>query len=919
MTRDIEGAKFEGKPLSSFRGLGTDFFLEKYILEEEVIDHPEPFISEGIPRLEDHVYRTETKLKSKFENYRLGNPELPVSAHRQEILDAVRNNLFTIITGPTGSGKSTQLPQILINDGYEKVYLTQPRIVAARNIADRITCELADLLGEDEANRMVRFRSANESKGPSDAVIDVVTDGLQLVVELNSKDDNLQEVLIIDEAHESNSNIEFLIASAKRSKNRRVIVMSATMDAHELADYLADAVGTRPPIIEIEGRTHAVELIEKPDSNVVEETLSAIPKLLAETVYDENAPNGILVFLPGLREINDFIDTIKRRLPPEIAQYVTINALHSKLSAEEQQKALKKYKGMVNIIAATNVAQTSLTIAHIKNVIDSGFERQVERNDEGVEGLVLNPISQADCDQRAGRAGRVCPGIYTLTKLNDIEPHIAYINRNKFPVPEILRTDIMRNTLRVAAIDLNITELDLYHKVSLPNMLRALDNLRILGALDENNKITKIGRSMNEFPLSPSSARMMVEANIKKYSNQVKAYMAAITASVDSGGLQYFGYNVGRRWNELTEETSSDLLVQLDIFIASQDMPESEMIDYNLDIKNITKARKQYRKIADKVGALEDNLLAPKLEEREDLKRCIYAGMVNNIYKSVGSGYYVPLKDSTTLREVSNRSLVSNNHQILFGKPYRVEIRRDGELEEKHIIQGLTVATLRDLGRLALDYEWQTKGLIMRNGMFVKVVRQMLYGLDLGIEKEISAEPSPLLRQEIIEHVLDNPGPQQIKLRGLKSEIESLAHLAKDHVKLLTHDMIKSLISFAAPEDITDPTIIDNNLRLIKDGYMQVGEFNDGIKLETFVDAERQALIKLNAPEEVEVEGVNLRVTYRNRKALVKNYTVEEIAKLSEEVFLADKRQIYFQYGTKHCTLIELKDKLGIESYSESI
>lgn len=904
----VADSHYEGLPIGSLKNLPTEF----YFPEEDTSDHI-LYTPKDVTTLERYTSQSEPKLDNEFEYYQLGNPELPISEHRQEILDAVKDNIFTIITAPTGSGKSTQVPQMLINAGYKKVYETQPRIVAARDIANRITQELCNELGEVKAERMVRFRSANESKGPRDAMIDVVTDGLQLVVELNTDKDNPEEVLIIDEAHEWNSHIEILIAWAKKSRNRRVVIMSATMDAHTLADYFADAVDKYPPIIEIEGRSYPVEFIEKPNSDIVEETLKAIPALLAEIVFDEDAPNGILVFLPGLKEINDFMDTINKRLPPKLADKVTINPLYSKQTAEEQQKALKKYRGKVNIIPATNVAQTSLTIAHIKNVIDSGYEKRIELNDEGVECLKLNPISQADCLQRAGRTGRVGPGTYISTKLNEIEPHFMFSEREKYPIPEILRSDIMRNTLRVAAINLDITELDLLHKVSHQNMLRSQDHLRTLGALDENNKITAIGKKMNEFPLSPATARMMVEADMKRYSKEVKAYLSAITASTDSGGLQLFGHGVGRRWNELTEETTSDLLGQLDIFIAAQSMPESEMREYDLDTKNISKAQDQYRKIAKIMNAFEEGELpVPKLIEREDLKRCIQAGMVNHIYRSVGSGYYVPLNNSTTIREVSNRSLVKGNHQILFGKPYRVEIRRDGEVDEKHIVQDVTAATIADLGRLALNYEWQPKGFNMRNGMFVKVVRQMIYGFDLGIEKEIPAEPSPALRQEIIDYVIKNPGPQQKRLHKIKKVTEDFAHLTEHYVDKLTNDTIRQLVSLATPEDITDPTVIDNNLRLIQDGYMEAGEYKNGINLETFIDSERQYEIMLNSPEEIEVEGVKLNVTYRNGNALVKEYETEDIAKLTKEVSLSGDRPVHFRFGTKNWTLIELKEKLGI-------
>lgn len=905
------GVEYDGWKIDQIRGVSTAFLYEEKYLLDELLYEPDISTHQEIILHEPNLSQSEVKLNSQFESYILGNPELPVSAHREEILEAIKNNQFTLIIAPTGTGKSTQVGQMIINEGYDKVHMTQPRIAAAYNVADRMKTELSYVLGNNRGEDLVRFRCAKETIGPDDALIDVVTDGLQLVIELNDVGEPLNEVLIIDEAHEWNNNIEWIIAWAKMSTRRKVVVMSATMDVESLAAYFGEVTNTPPPIIKIEGKMFDVEFIERPNSNVVEETLKAIDKLLPETIYDADMANGILVFLPGKREIKDFTDEISKRMNKETSSRVTISTLHSKQTTKEQQAAFQKYPG-VHVIASTNVAQTSLTIEQVIYVVDSGYERQVERNDDGEEGLMLHSISKADCEQRKGRTGRVRPGTYILTKLNSLEPHLLYDEREEYPTPEILRTDITRNALRVADIDLDITTLGLFHEPDMKNMLSAQAGLRKLGALDSNNKITSTGRSMNKFPLSASSARMMVE--VGRYSENTRSYMAAITASKDAGGLQYFAHNVGKKWTELTEEKTSDLLVLLDIYIASQDMDESEMIDYNLDVHNVRKAREQYWKIAKKVKAQQEHLIPPSLEEREDLKRCIYAGMVNSIYKSAGSGKYLPLKGSDTKRDISNRSIISGNHQVLFGESYRVQYRDKGELVEKPIVQNVTTATLSALGSLAIDYEWVSKGLVMRNGTFVNVLRKMLHGLDLGMEEEITAEPSPLLRQKIIEHVLNNPGTQQIRLRKIKSEVEELAHLAKDHIKLFTHDMVKSLVEFAAPENITDPTIIDNNLRLIQDGYIEAGEFKSGIKLETFVDADRQALIALNAPEEIEVQGVSLSINYRNRKALVKNYSTQDIAKLTEEIFLSDHRPVYFQYGNKHCSLLELQDKLGLNT-----
>lgn len=906
----VADSQFEGLPISSLKNQRIEFFTETLFPEDDV-QILEKTIPEGIDNVEHYTTQSEPKLENEFEYYLLGNQELPVSEHRQEILDSVKNNIFTIITAPTGSGKSTQVPQMLINEGYKKVYVTQPRIVAARDIAGRITYELSEVLGEDKADRMVRFRSANESKGPSDAVIDVVTDGLQLVMELNTDTDNPEEVLIIDEAHEWNSQIEILIAWAKKSRNRRVVVMSATMDTSVIADYFADAVDTYPPVIEVEGRMHAVEFIEKPNSNIVEETLKLIPALLAEVESDEDAQNGILVFLPGLKEIDEFMEEIKNRLTPGLAEKIAMNPLYSKLTSDEQKKALKKYNGKVNIIAATNVAQTSLTIAHVKHVVDSGYEKRIELNEEGVECLKLNPISQADCIQRQGRTGRVAPGTYILTKLNDFEPHLKFHHRELYPIPEILRSDIMRITLRMAAIDLDITEFDLPHKLKLQDILRSQMHLRTLGLLNEANKITKFGKRANDFPLSPSSARMMVEAENKRYSNKLRAYLSAITASVDIGGLQLFGHNVGRRWNELTEETTSDLLGQLDFFIAAQNMTEAEMKTYDLDSKNISKAKDQYRKVAKITNSLTDNdLVIPNSEEREALRFCIQAGMVNHIYRSIGGGNYIPLNDPSAIKEISNRSLVKSNYQILLGKPYRLEIRRNGEIEEKHIIQEVTAATIAELGRHALNFIWEPKDYAMRNGMFVQIVRKVLHGFDLGIEKEVEAEPSLKLREAVIAHVLGNPGKHQKYLRSIKKETIHLNHLAKDKASVLklTDEQIMSLIFEAAPDDISSPTLVDDNLRLII--------YERGISLDSYVSESKRLEIIANAPEFIIIEDTMLKITYKEHIPYVKSFDPNFITSLEYKLKLQDDRELIFLDGKRPSTQQEIKDKYSSSTKS---
>ncbi len=908
MGRYLGPADFEGMPIASLRNLPTDFFTpqELYFNEDETSLRPTPGAVRLDTNFDQTVGRSGLELSYSSETAELGNKDLPVFAYRHEIARAVTENPITIIVAETGAGKSTQVPQFLLDEGYSNVYLTQPRRAAARNVFERIRSEVGLVRGEHEAGSLISYRTAGERDGPDTAPVKVVTDGLHLMRELHNSGINERDVLIIDEVHEWNSNIEGMIAWVKKSiaqnPNLRVVVMSATMDAQGLANYFGEVCEEVPPIIEVPGRTFAVERREEPGSTVVEQALGCAKKLYDARLGDDE-PNGILIFEPGKREINDAIDEIRRGLPPEIAKVATILPLHAKLSVAEQQAAFRKYKGL-KIVVATDVAQTSLTIPDIKYVIDSGLQRRMELDKEGAQGLVLNPISQADCNQRAGRAGRVSDGVYILTRLDTKADFVNHEGREKYPMAEILRTDLVRNTLKFAAADINIALLDFYHPLSHEAVEQAQATLRAMGALDIDNSITELGKRMNEFPVCVTSARMMVE--VGRYSEQTRAYMAAIVASKEAGGLPYFAYNVGKRWKGLTEETTSDMLAQLDIFIATQSMSEKEMKDgYDLDTHNVVRAREQYRKIATKVRALQDTLPPPTPEEREDLKRCIITGLANSIYVHQGAGNYVQPGKSDNPRQISNRSVVHGRPAVIVGDKYRVEKFAGGLRVEQHILEHATAATLAELGRVAVGQtEWRSEGFAMRGGRFVDVRRLHLFGIDLGATEEIVAEPSPKLREAVIAHVLENAGTQQTRLRDIKRQLEELAHLAKDPVRKLTHDDIVRLVLEAAPEDITDPSIIENNLRLIID--------RRNISLDSYISAERRARIVADAPGVIEAEGVTLGVAYQSTRPLVRHYIRREVAKLRDEVFLHDGRQVYFVHEGKKCTLVELQEKLGI-------
>jgi ATP-dependent helicase HrpA len=888
---------------------------EEYTYEGDLPQAPNP--TEHIASYSE-IYCTSGSDES--ENTRaaieFGNEDLPVSGYRHEIVQAISQNKFTIISAETGAGKSTQVAQMLYGAGYRTIQ-THPRRIAARNVCYRQREELGWKLGLEFANEFVSYQTAGERDGSPLAPIMHVTDGLELAKELGQNGAPPETVVIIDEVHEANCNMEFLIAWAKKqgatNPNLRFVFMSATMDTHALANYLGEVTDTPPPIIEVPGRSYKVEWHEKPDSTVVKEISNAAIEIQrARPAKDE--PNAILAFVPGKAEINDIINELQRKLPPKIAKIATILPLHAMLSPEQQQEALKRHDG-ITIIVATDVAETSLTIPDVKYVIDGGYQRRNVIDEHGVDGLHLDNISKAESRQRAGRAGRVVDGIYIRTRLNSKLKFTDYEELEEYPLPEIYRTDIARTTLRFAGAGYNIADLDLWNPVEPESITRAQDLLRQFGALDENNQITARGEAMNKYPVGVSAARMMVEA--EQFDEVTRACMAVIAAAKEQGGLPYFSAQVGRRWESLvsdeTKQNPSDLLAQLDIFMASSDMSRKELAHYNLNVKAVLQAREQFIKIA-KLSRIDPGVLTkPSEAQYKHLRHCILTGSLNGIFIRQSDGKYMHYMGQDEPREISDRSLLRNakTPQVVVGDKYRVEYLHNGRLNEKHVIERGTATTMMELGRAAIELtHWRDDGMRQKGGIYVRRLRRYLVGVDLGETQDEVLGPSPLLRGIILGEARKHHGPNQVRLRGLKQELEALSHLAKDPVPQITEDYIQSLLEKATPEDVNMPWTIDNNLGQILLEKGLVGR-------ESFVSSERYDHIIQNAPARYRVnDDLELGLQYKSGQPLAVSYNKRAIDTLREEVFLPDGRHIKFWHEKKKCSLFELQEKLGISVYA---
>lgn len=603
--------------------------------------------------------------------------QLPTLDFRNKICKAVDDNQVVIITAETGAGKSTQVPQYLAEYGYTRVIVTQPRILAARNLARRVREEWAERNTED-SSEIIGYRTAHERDDSGRTKILYCTDGLQLVRELTGLGTSSRQVLVLDEVHEWNENMEVLVAWAKRRAEEepafKVVVMSATLDEQALAEYFGTTA-----VIKVPGRHF--EVTKRRGTDVIDELVKQL----------ERPRHNILTFLPGKSEIQKVTEAIEEKAKKA---GVPIIPLHSQLEAEMQQKAFAGYP-QGKIILATNIAQTSVTIDDIDLVLDSGLERRAEvRN--GVEGLFIAQISQADCLQRAGRAGRTKPGEYILAPY-DVMPCLPFEDRPEYAIPEIMRTHIDRLTLRLASIGIDIETLDFYHDPSHGAIKRAKHTLVSLGALTPRGEITNVGRAMERFPVESSYARMLVEA--EGCSAEVQSKLATIIAIQEVGGIVRGGANyIG--WQTYVTQKQSDLLAQYDVLLALPRILPDMYETMGIIAKNIDKAEEVIERLHRDLGLEQGETTVITPDEATQLMRAIVAGQIHQLWMADDHGRYEQVTTHQQ-RELSSSSVV-RGARLVSGTPFDLEVpTRGGELETLHLLQNVTVVDTKWLLELA--------------------------------------------------------------------------------------------------------------------------------------------------------------------------------------------------------------------------
>lgn len=482
-------------------------------------------LGKGMSHEEREMKQRLSAAEAKAKSIEETRKSLPIYQFRDEIIQAVREHQVLIIVGETGSGKTTQLPQYLHEAGFTeggmKIGCTQPRRVAAMSVAARVAEEMGKRLG-NEVGYAIRFEDNTSDK----TVLKYMTDGMLLRELLTDPELSEYSALMIDEAHERTVSTDIacgLLKDIARARpDLKLLISSATMDAQKFQKYFDDA-----PIFNIPGRRYAVDVhyTAQPEANY----LAAAITTVFQIHITQPAPGDILVFLTGQEEIEAMeanLQETARKLGSKVKEMI-ICPIYANLPTDLQAKIFEPTPPNARkVVLATNIAETSLTIDGIVYVIDPGFVKENQYNPRtGMESLVVVPCSRASAGQRAGRAGRVGPG-----KCFRLYTSQAYKNElDENTTPELQRTNLTGTFLLLKSLGINdLLDFDFMDPPSTDTIVRAVEQLYALGALNNAGELTKVGRQMAEFPTDPMLARAILAADKNKCVSEVLSIIAML-------------------------------------------------------------------------------------------------------------------------------------------------------------------------------------------------------------------------------------------------------------------------------------------------------------------------------------------------------------------------------------------------------
>lgn len=598
---------------------------------------------------------------------------LPIYAYRDEFLAALKEYQILVVVGETGSGKTTQLPQYLLEGGFvkdeTKVGCTQPRRVAAMSVAARVAEEMGVKLG-GEVGYSIRFENNVSDK----TILEYMTDGMLLRHFMTDPLLNDFSAIMIDEAHERSVNTDILLALlkdlARERPDLKLLISSATMNAAKFASYFDDA-----PIFNIPGRRYPVDIYytPQPESNYVAAMISTVFQ-----IHTTQGRGDILVFMTGQDEIDSAeqqIGDIARKLGSRVKELI-ICPIYANLPSDLQAKIFEPTpENARKLVLATNIAETSLTIDNIVYVIDTGYEKQNYYNPATrMSSLNVVPCSRAAANQRSGRAGRVGPG-----KCFRLYTKFSYMNEmDESPTPEIQRTNLNSVVLQLKSLGIEkLLDFDFIDPPSTEALISALDNLYALQALNHKGELTRLGRQMAEFPTAPEVAKAVIAADKEGAVEEV----LSIVAMLDEAAALFFRpkdkkIHADSARRRFTHKEGGDHLTLLNIWnqwVESDFSPIWARENF-LQQRSLTRARDVREQLAKLCDRVEVQLSTCGASNLRPIQRALTAGFFSNAtrmdrrgdgYRTLKNNSSVWIHPSSVLKEVDPPPKTMIYHELV--------------------------------------------------------------------------------------------------------------------------------------------------------------------------------------------------------------------------------------------------------------
>ena len=757
-------------------------------------------------------------------------PDLPVSARRDDILAALKKNRVLILCGETGSGKTTQIPKMCLEAGVKQGKLigcTQPRRIAARSVAARIAQELGSELGG-----LVGYKIRFTDKVRHDTAIKVMTDGILLAESQGDPMLSRYDTIIIDEAHERSLNIDFLLGYLKtlvhKRTDLRVVITSATIDADRFSKHFDDA-----PVIEVSGRTYPVEIrwrpIEREEASDARKSQAPAAGASARAnkrdaqadiaaildATDELAQRGsgdILVFLPGEREIRDAAEALRKHHPPG----TEILPLFSRLSVAEQDAIFKPTHALRRIVLATNVAETSLTVPGIRYVIDPGnarVKRYSARNK--VEQLLIEKISQASANQRAGRCGRVADGICIR-----LYGEADFNNRPRFTDPELLRSSLAGVILRMKSLGLG--DVVGFPFIDPPSSRLVTDGYQLLAelhALDEQGSLTDTGKKLAKLPLDPRIARMLLAADKQRCVREVLIIASALSVQ-DPRDRPMERAQAADEKHRLFADERSDFMGWLKLWRWYEEQVQHKKTNRQLQtlLQDHFLSPRRMREWRDIHGQLHGQMSELGLRDNEKdagydaIHQALLTGLLGNIGFKSDDAKGRPKPGEGNYQGARGIKLSIHPGSALAKKAPKWIMA--AELTDTGRLLARTAAEVRPewieaagrhlLTRMYLEPHWEKEG-----ARVVAFERVSLYGITLVPRRKVHyGSIDPVLSRELfirgalVAGEYETNAPWQSHNRALIQEIEDLEHKARKSGVWLDEERIFQVFDARVPADV---------------------------------------------------------------------------------------------------------------------